>query len=476
MIIPEDAEPSPPKGQVPLPAASPAPPPAYNEHQPLNPAASMSTYNPTATIPIYVPASVLMPVRPAPPAGRRFLKAFAVALLVWALLGMVTKSIIEVARANWRHRTDGPEAHDAWPIKSDGRIIKCTKSPADWTHERDRALVSFDLPLSADVLYAFSRGVQSAGNIVITQDERTHDIDKVHVDVAAVHSTPHFLSSVSVCALERREGEFGIGVFTPSQYPRDGSRLPTLDFELTVRLPKYPNGSMLEVKSLETNLPQFAHHIGDLSGHVYFHDLNLRSSNAHITSHSVNATRLSVQTENSMIKGSYEASRSLELKTTNGELKAQVTVHNEDGTARSEVLLRNSNSPLTAYIELKSSAADKTGGAFHVVGKSSNGRLNLTCTEAPVDSKLELSAYTSNSAAYVTLHPTFEGKFQVSTKNANLNAVIDKHVKDPSGRDTTRQVEIWTFPTYSRGNIRWSGKHMGEVDVRTQNGPATLRG
>ncbi len=96
MVIIDDEEQ--PKGQgnaTPVPAPEVQPPPAYSTtsvatsssaNQPLLPSL---VANPRYTVP--VPEVVLY----TEPAGKRFLKAFGVAILVWILLGMVTNSITE---------------------------------------------------------------------------------------------------------------------------------------------------------------------------------------------------------------------------------------------------------------------------------------------------------------------------------------------------------------------------------------------
>lgn len=113
MIIPEDSAASPPKGHDQLPEAPiSAPPPAYNEHQPLDPAlvasTSHTTPRPTASIPIYVPTSALFPPRHTESAGVRFFKAWAVAILVWALFAIAVDSLVE---ATWQHHPRRVSTH-----------------------------------------------------------------------------------------------------------------------------------------------------------------------------------------------------------------------------------------------------------------------------------------------------------------------------------------------------------------------------
>ena len=114
------------------------------------------------------------------------------------------------------------------------------------------------------------------------------------------------------------------------------------------------------------------------------------------------------------------------------------------------------------------------GGAFTVETNTSNKRLSLDFPTAPVDSRLNLVARTSNAHAQVTLHPTYEGRLTVRT--SNQAAFIDsKPISDPAGRDRRRSVTVtnskWGF---ARGLALWSGEYMGSVDIQTSNELAEL--
>ncbi|KAF7798870.1 hypothetical protein EIP86_010098 [Pleurotus ostreatoroseus] len=495
MILPEDHPASPPKARDPLPAADPeaAPPPAYDEHQPLNPAAAASTSQttrPTASVPIYVPAPALYPpgeFEPEP-AGKRFFRAFAVALLVWVLFAVAVDSVVE---ATWRHyprrRTEvdhggdwqdrpGHPDHPRKPLPgpgrpADGRMLNCTEHAMDWTHERGHATTSFDLPLDSDALYVFARGSQVAGTIVVTQDEREHDPHKVHFDVAAVHSTPAFLEHISVCAMERRRGERGIGIFTPYNAPNN-RHMPTLDFEITVRLPKLGDRDRLELNKFETRLPMFTHQLAELGERVHFQTLDLQSQYSSISSLSVNATKLAIRTSNAPIRGVYQASQSLLLSTTNGVIDAHVTLQAEDDIAPAEASLETSNAPILSHFTLASAGAEGEGGMFKIRTITTNERLSVDVDRAPLSSKLDLVAQTSNSPARVRLDTTFEGTFVASTSNAA--AKVDWSRADPAGLNRDRRVTSYAYPGHVQGTVAWDYEHMGRVEVRTTNAPVVL--
>lgn len=129
---------------------------------------------------------------------------------------------------------------------------------------------------------------------------------------------------------------------------------------MTIRLPKLSASHPLQIATLETNLPLFAHRIGDLGEHVLFGSLDLRTNNARISSQasqscacgspvtyggkqSVNATYLAMETSNAAIEGNFEASDSLKLTTTNGKIDAQATLRNDGGRSPSNAILKTTN-------------------------------------------------------------------------------------------------------------------------------------
>lgn len=246
MILPDDTPDSPAKSQqanaeatlndAGSPESGP-PPPAYNSYQ-----QGLQIY--PSVIPgdsAYVaPADVEVRIEPAP---RRFFKALAIAVLIWLLFGMFARSAIELA--SWKSRRGrvsstlldllnlrlrlaclqwiGIDPVDqivdgefGWPRESDGTIVRCVNGHTDW--QRDGALpkTSFELPLSADVLYLFSRGALSKGHISFIEDADWTQTDTVKVDVAIEYASRETLAVASACLLERKEGHKGIGLLVGS--------------------------------------------------------------------------------------------------------------------------------------------------------------------------------------------------------------------------------------------------------------------
>ena len=119
--------------------------------------------------------------------------------------------------------------------------------------------------------------------------------------------------------------------------------LPELEFHVTIRLPRLFRNEVFQVARLETNMPNFSQHIGDLRDQVRFRELSLKSSNSHISSQvrtsldfvldsteccvqSVRALSAEIITSNSRIVGSYEASQSLRLVTSNDAINVTATL------------------------------------------------------------------------------------------------------------------------------------------------------
>jgi hypothetical protein len=126
------------------------------------------------------------------------------------------------------------------------------------------------------------------------------------------------------------------------------------------------------------------------------------------------------------------------------------------------------------------------GGAFAVHARTSNSPLTINCTEQPPDARLVLNAHTSNSPAYVRLHPAFEGIFKLRTSIfPALVTGADADVEDPAGRGRKRAVEVRTIGRRSgivHGDVEWVPQSddseveapAGKVEVSTSHSPLHL--
>ena len=113
MILPDDEPQSPTKGQTSLPSPPVDAPPSYQQHiesaRPGPSGAHPQPYHSTQSVPNASRPLVYHHAEGRPePAGSRFIKAFVVACIVWVLLGIVTESIVEMARYVGRHNEVRP--------------------------------------------------------------------------------------------------------------------------------------------------------------------------------------------------------------------------------------------------------------------------------------------------------------------------------------------------------------------------------
>ena len=117
---------------------------------------------------------------------------------------------------------------------------------------------------------------------------------------------------------------------------------------------------------------------------------------------------------------------------------------------------------------------DQTGGAFDVKATTTNSHVNVVVSEAPVDSKLDLVAHSSNGPIWAKLHPTFDGSFSIHTSSfARPTLQWDRNVEDPAGRGRNRDVSIHRQGRGTvEGETHWEhGKTeiSGSVQLQTSN-------
>ncbi|OBZ69749.1 hypothetical protein A0H81_10118 [Grifola frondosa] len=472
MILPDDAPSSPAKLQAERTLRQEAddaiaPPPAYPGCQSYQRGSPTVYMEPSGSLLSPAPAALGR----AEPAWRRFLKASGVAFLIWFIFVLFIRSILEWTR--WDRHGDrwfliDPVHQDVndlfgWPRKDDGRIERCVKAINMWDHPS----ISLNLPLSADVLYLFSRGALSQGEVIILQGPPNANPNMIKVEVNVEYATIEAMQSATVCVLERSPGEKGIGLLTPAHW------LPhnELKFLVTVEIPPSRDGSPLRIPAFETNLPSFAHIISDLKDKVVFDSLSLSSSDKPIVSERVDVHRANIKTSNNPIVGTFRASRSLSLITSNAQISANVSLYSdndENNNNSSQLIMKTSNGPITSSINLISTTMDESGGDFEVTAQTHNSYLTIDFPKTPLNSFLKLDAETSNSPATVHLNPAYEGGFKLETSNTAPTVHRDVKIADPSGRDRSRVFAMSQVKRVVKGEVTWSngedrdGKKMGE--------------
>ncbi|GLB42379.1 hypothetical protein LshimejAT787_1103940 [Lyophyllum shimeji] len=332
-------------------------------------------------------------------------------------------------------------------------------------HDRFTSYASFNLPVDSDKLFVLARG-SAAGALKVRQGSGSED---VKVEVEARYRFEEAIDSVKVCTVKRGEGENGLGIFGP-----EWSRRNFVRFEITFYLPEGEKGSVLDVKSFETDAPLFAHDIGDLERSVHFDDINLKSANTPIFVKSLRADNAAFETRNSPISGEFNVSSSLTLITANARIDAKVNLFNEDDGDSTNLVIKTSNARVKGALKLES--ANKSGGQYQVSASTSNAALDLKISEAPVRHALSLDADTSLGPVLVQVHPTYEGTFDVATSLLRPE-IVWKGVEDPEGKGRRRKVEVHTDGSRASGRIRWSDEDPespGKINVKTSLAPLRL--
>ncbi|KAJ7350699.1 hypothetical protein DFH08DRAFT_115608 [Mycena albidolilacea] len=411
------------------------------------------------------------------PKARKYLIAGSIALnclffLLWIRL-MRGPSIREDSGKS-RQRTENPEIPSP-PIQAvvpDPRIGQCVQN-VTWTNTTRLSTddkfsfssdASFEIPHSSPLLFLLSQGALSGGHLEVLPSSGSVP----YVLVTARYHSSHVRDRANVCWMERKHGAgAGVGIFTPA--PFDGQTpQDKLYFSITLLLPA-SLGPSLPVYNLETHLPSFSHDLDSLRGVLEFDHLLLRSQNEPIAVKSVFARNATIQTSNALISGSFDASLSLSLVTSNAPIDATVNLHNQNIFTTTELVLRTRNAQLESDVNLLTSSATGEGGKFSVNAETSDGPLIMTFPTSPTHSLLNLDAQTSNSPANVWLNHAFEGEFTLAS---SMVFIDQRPFFDP------RKLRTVFYSDWKNGlvvgNVRWKmpifkSKVQGLVRVATTN-------
>ncbi|KAJ7234970.1 hypothetical protein C8J57DRAFT_1089397 [Mycena rebaudengoi] len=381
-----------------------------------------------------------------------------------------------------------------WPIPPDVHVHRCMQwlendtapdlTLADPNYPYS-AEASFELPVTSDTLFLVSRslmrnhgGLFSGGGVEYVQSA---DIsDSVKVDVTARFKNHEHLEASKACLLERNETAKGVGIFT--KWDEGGHHnhvFPELHFKITVTFPSTGDGSPLVINKLSTDLEVYAQILRDLSG-VEFKSMALKSALAPIFADSLVSARADVLTSMDRIEGTYNATKSLVLVTSNAPIDVIVNLidnDDQDDSAPSRLKLLASNGYIQANVSLISTAESSRGGAFDVSARTSIAPLGLDVRSAPVDSLVTIDGSTSLGAAHVKLPTTFEGALSAHTSLAGMTVVFADGAEDPKGEGRARALKVGRVtPGAMSGAVGWSedGMSRGRVDVQSSMAPVTI--
>ncbi|KAH7911376.1 hypothetical protein BJ138DRAFT_1101101 [Hygrophoropsis aurantiaca] len=367
------------------------------------------------------------------------------------------------------------------PALSDGEIEYCS-SKAFWSRSPASSVArqfpyhasdSFDMDVNSDKLRLFSRGSQQYGVVHIKQSDGIGN--KICVDVVFGSHNEKLLDRTAMFHLKREGNDHGIGIFTPTVIGGIHTQNDRLWFDVTFTFPG-GDGRLWNIQEFETDTPFYEYKMDQLNK-VFFKNISLKTVNASISVGAIVAEVGSFETSNSNIKGHFNATSRLTLRTSNGPITGTVDISN-DPTSGTEyaVALETSNSRINTSIKLTST--NGTHGLFKVDATTSNDPVNLSYAYSPVDSTLKCNVHSSNSRVDIRMYQAFEGGFEVSTSNSHASVErLDK--EDPSGEERRRVVRLTRNPVRGQvsGNLYWQdGSHRGSgfVKVSTSNGAATL--
>ncbi|KAJ7033399.1 hypothetical protein C8F04DRAFT_1104620 [Mycena alexandri] len=423
-------------------------------------------------------------------AGKRFFKAFLVALGIWFLVSALVGSVVDDRALGY---------HD-YPIPGDVETENCVTEwkgqtiPSPFSSFPYSASTTFDFALPSETLLLISKGQLSSGNLKIKTS--TKITDAVQVKVTVHYHTTAVRDSAKICMIGRQKDEAGVGIFTPT-YWRRRSRTDFLFFDVELTLPH--STSTQYINALSTDVNNFSHDVETLKN-VFFGHVSLTASNGKILTQDVTAETITFTTSNAVItsslvaldakvrssnghiNGHYAVTNSLDLHTTNGAIKVAAILNVSDTETPKTVSMTTSNGVLDAQINLGTSNGKP--GSFRVITTTTNSGLTTHIDSAPLDSVLNVDARTSNGRAYLGLPSTYEGKFSAATSNGKL-AVSGANPNEPDpackgdSKCTGRQRTTETSTVNKRlvvGSVYWDKKNAarGKASVTTSNSAVTL--
>ncbi|OCH93527.1 hypothetical protein OBBRIDRAFT_885503 [Obba rivulosa] len=469
MILPDDLPKAAPGTQgTPPEDIDSVPPPAYPGY-PSYQRGQLRIYPDSSTAVPLRPCSI--PLAKAESATGRLLRALVAAAMVWSLACAMIWTVD--IRIWWARRDNVAEPGIPWPDAQDGKIIECEHGYGRWSGPSETPTWAFDLPLSADMLYIFSRGSLSRGSLNVIQSPKWLRRDAAGVEVTIQNVQKSSFEVITVCKLERESGHSGIGVFTSSSRP--GSQSDQLEISISIVLPV---DNPTHITALETRLPGFLHSVHTGSD-ITFGFLSFTTEHTQISAEYLRAEDVKLQTSNGGIIGHIDVTHSLELITSNSQIRTNITAHH-DGASDSytKVKMRTSNAPIISSMDLIATTADASGGMFDFDARTSNGKLELEIPLIPLDSTLKLSARTSNAHAIVAVSPAYEGSFLLRTSTTSPSLENEERAKDPSGRRRYRRLMFVRNRGVMYGTVAWGerrpGAQMGNIEVTSSNSDVLL--
>ncbi|KAF7320772.1 hypothetical protein HMN09_00163300 [Mycena chlorophos] len=351
-----------------------------------------------------------------------------------------------------------------------------TNTSITFTYNQSFSSFSFlDLDLVRWWLWFVSRLRLSAVETVVfarpTLQVTTTDSLTDTAEVAVSSST-----GTTVCQMQRRDGtEIGIVIF---------SLETALDPQLTLRLPEATTSTPRwkqnkTIKALNAYLPNFAINV---AGHLALQSLRLTATNAPINlgtdslqRRTFSAPHLSLTSTNAAIRGSFNASESLVLRTTNAPIDVNVGLESNKGTpSPTSGTLTTTNGNIDARIRLSTPPKLKVGGSFSLSAMTTNKRAFVDVVDAPQSHKLKLTTHTTNAPAEVRVPLEYEGALSVYASERGGASVQQKHKDDGDSRVLSVQQDPRGRSVHGAIYKDDEGKTRGSVGVSTTNAKAVV--
>ena len=183
-----------------------------------------------------------------------------------------------------------------YPSAQDGRIIRCVRGGEDgWSPDSRLQFLSFDIPLNSSAIYIFTRGRQATGRVTVVPHEANAS-DKITVDVASQDHEWDAFRSTTVCQMERKKGEQGVGIFVSTGLPDTSYVLTTnektpahltwsnrrTEVEVTVKIPHQSATPVLQLLGFEILTPDFQVTLPNADNFVNFQNLTIHTSNMQV--------------------------------------------------------------------------------------------------------------------------------------------------------------------------------------------------
>ena len=184
-----------------------------------------------------------------------------------------------------------------YPEPEDGRIIRCIRGGDNpWSPNSGVQLLSFGIPLDSSAVYILARGQQATGRVTVVPYQ-TSASDEITVDISAQYHEWPIFRGTSVCLMERKKGERGVGIFVSTSSPDSSYVLNTNEktpkhltwtnrrsqVEVTVKIPQQLAPRVLELPGFEILTPYFQVNLPDADKFVNFHNLTIHTSNMAVT-------------------------------------------------------------------------------------------------------------------------------------------------------------------------------------------------